>query len=821
MQNYLHTLVDWFRRQPWARAEYWARSRWTKKRIALSLACIAALVFTVSFVRLWRIADASLDEGLFANTIDFYAAPRALAKSAEWKRADLDRALHESGYSTDGKGRYGLYVWSGNTLEVSAAAGGAYPAESARLRFDGDKIVEIVSVASGKKLPFVLLQPRLVANMARQSREWRRLVEFNEIPAHMKNALLAVEDKRFYYHAGFDLLRLTKAVMVNVKSGRKEQGGSTITMQLARNVWLTQEKTWQRKAAEAMMTLILEIRLSKDEILEHYCNQIYLGRKDTFDIRGFGEAARSYLNKDITQITLPEAALLAGMVQRPAYFDPLKHAGNALERRNLVLQLMNGNKMITDAEYQAAIKAPLLTQAPGTAGGSAPYFLALAKLELQSLMSKLPQGTQQLRVYTTLDEDMQRDADVAVQLGLARAEKNFKEKTGKSSDAEGDRPQGALVSLDPVTGAVKAAVGGRSYAESQLNRVLAKRQPGSSFKPFVYATALASTLDPKSKRFTPATMLKDEPTMFKFGDETYQPNNFGQGFMGPVTMRSAMKRSLNIATVSLAQQVGYKKISDFAKTIGFPQTLRGTPSIALGSYEATPLEVAGAYTIFPNDGVYTKPFFVKEVRDGADKLLYTHEVESRQALDKRVAFLMLDMLRDVIRGGTGAGAYSYGLFVDMAGKTGSSRDGWFAGFTRGLIAVAWVGFDDNRNIVIEGSKSALPVWGEYMKRALKRGDYAPAYGNPPQGLTSAEICTRTGKLAGSECDPEKVRTEFFIVGSAPAEECTYDDHLALDEEFFRRVSGDLLPEDMPMIAPRARGTPASVKAPEPAKAATK
>ena len=450
-------------------------------------------------------------------------------------------------------------------------------------------------------------------DLAGEQRQRRRFVHFEEIPKVLVDAVLSAEDKRFFLHAGIDPTRIVKAAYVNMRSGRRGQGGSTLTMQLARSLWLDSRKNWNRKVMESLITLVIEQRLSKKEIFEYYANEIYLGEHETFSIHGFGEAARIYLNKDISQITLPEAALLAGLVQRPAFFNPVKHPERGIARRNVVLALMRQNGNITVEEEQLAASSPSGISPATPERGDAPYFLTIAMDEFRNRLDTVESGEGSYRVYTTLDPGLQSAAADAVRVGVQNIDALLRKK--RAGIANPVVPQVALIALDVHTGEVKAVVGGRNYGTSQLNHALAARQPGSVFKPFVYAAALSQ---PNQRRysFTPSSMVDDVPTAFHFGNTVYEPGNFGDRFYGRVTLRKALAKSMNVATVSLAEAVGYRRVVELAKRAGLNDGLRATPALALGAYEVTPLEMAGAYTVFANEGTYVKPAFIAEIRSG-------------------------------------------------------------------------------------------------------------------------------------------------------------------------------------------------------------
>ncbi|MBC7925633.1 MAG: hypothetical protein H7039_08250 [Bryobacteraceae bacterium] len=372
------------------------------------------------------------------------------------------------------------------------------------------------------------------------------------------------------------------------------------------------------------------------------------------------------------------------------------------------------------------------------------------------------------RVYTSLDIDLQHDAVEAVRVGIREADEHIRKRTKKGEPVP--EPQIALVAMDPQTGAIKALIGGRDYGASQLNRAVAKRQPGSVFKPFVFAAALNTGLDGATTALTPATILVDEPTTFFYDDRDYQPGNFGNKFYGNVTLRTAIAKSLNIPTVKLAETVGFRNVLELAKRAGLSMDVRATPAIALGAADATPIEVAGAYTMFPSKGVVSKPGWVTMIRSNKGELVYDARPERKTVLDPRVDYLMVSLMQEVMRSGTAAGVRSRGFTLPAAGKTGTSRDGWFAGFTSKLVCVVWVGFDDSRDLNLEGSKSALPVWAEFMKRAHTHRAYRNVTDwDAPDGIVSVDIDPLSGQLATAGCPAAK--SEVFISGTQPIELC--------------------------------------------------
>jgi len=740
--------------------------------IGFAVTVILALgIFTFFYAKYSRLIDEKLRTGVFANTAKIYGAPRSVAVGDAITPADIASELRRSGYSESHGNSVGYFLVHPSFIEIFPGAESYFDQEAGVIRFSGGRISQIVSLRDNTARSLYQLEPQLITALSGPSREKRRMVKFHDIPRVLVDALTAAEDKRFFQHNGFDPIGIIRAVYVDVKEGRKDQGASTLSMQLARMFWLDQDKRWTRKLAEMIITLQLEQKLTKKEIFEDYANQIYLGWRGSFRIRGFGAAADAFLGKDLSQINLPEAAELAGLPRWPAYFDPFRHPDHLRDRRNVVLGLMRQNGLIGDREYALAIEAPL-TVAKGTVqSAEAPYFVDMVNDEMQTRFQDSDLQSNGFRIYTTLDMNLQRAAAEAVRLGMA----NVDEQIRKQRRFKGKTPpeaQVALVALDPHTGIVKALVGGRNYGMSQLNHVLAKRQPGSIFKPFVYAAALDMAVQGEPQPLTAASIMVDEPTTFWFDGKPYEPGNFEHEFRGPVTLRQALAHSLNVATVKVAEKVGYDKVVAMANRAGMNYKIQPTPAVALGAYEITPVEAAGAYTMFANGGDYVKPSFISMVRDDKGKMVLKSKIEDKQVLDPRVAYLMTSMMEEVLRSGTAAGVRAkYGLTIPAAGKTGTSHDGWFAGYTSELLCVVWVGFDDNKELNLQGAHSAAPIWGEFMKRALGYREYRDARSfAAPEGIVSVDIDPATGMVATPSCPA--TRAEVFIAGTQPLEACT-------------------------------------------------
>ena len=758
----------------WGRSLRAALRGWKKGLLLAGLLGLLGItgLFVYYYVRLTRLIDARLSGEVFDNASLIFAAPAPVfvgqAGSPEEIANRLRRALYAESGRTSPVGVYRLLAK--DKIEITPGplsffADGMFKEGPAVLTFRGSHLATITSPDRASYWESYRLEPEVVTTLFDINRSKRRLVRFEDLPKVLVNAVLAAEDHRFFFHHGVDVLRIPGAAVADIRADKNIQGGSTLTMQLARGFFLSPQRVWKRKLEETFLAILMEQRLSKEQIFELYANQIYLGQRGSFSIYGLGEAADTYFSKDVSSLTLPEAALLAGLIRGPNMYSPYRRAARVLDRRNYVVRQMLDLGMITPAQAQSAWAAPLGVNNQNVEAVEAPYFVDLVREQLLAQFSERDLLSQSYRIYTTLDLDLQRSASEGARLGIADVDEELKRTRHTRSGAvlDPNQPQLALLALDAHTAEVKALVGGRDYASSQLNHVLAKRQPGSSFKPFVYAAALSSGVDGSQPLVTTSTLLNDEPTTFQFGDLTYEPENYKQEYHGLVTLREALTHSLNVATVHLAEMIGYDKVRNLAIAAGINKELLATPAIALGSYVATPLEIAGAYTIFSNGGQYVEPRLILQVNDSTGKTLWQNAVVTRPVLDPRVAYLMVNLMESVINNGTGAGVRARGFNFPAAGKTGTSHDGWFAGFTSDLLAIVWVGYDDDRELKLSGAASALPLWTEFMKRASQ----LPAYNEPkpfslPEGVDSVPVATDS-----TTSEARIVRTEVFIAGTEP------------------------------------------------------
>ncbi len=782
------------------------------KILLVSLALVAVIaVFTVSFfwVKYSRLIDQKLKGGPFATTSRVYSSPMIAAVGDPANPAEIVAQLRRSGYTESRGNRVGYYNLRADSIEIFPGPESYADQEEGVLKFAGGRISRIVSLRDNTDRPQLQLEPQLITNMYDRNREKRRLVQFADIPPMLVQAILSAEDKRFFQHAGFDPVGIVRAAYIDLKGGHKEQGASTLSMQLAKNMWLAPERTWKRKASELMITLQLEQKLSKQQIFEFYCNEMDLGRRGSFTIRGFGEAAQAYFGKDLHALTIGEDALLAGMLKGASYYNPIRHPDRATQRRNLVLSLMRQNDYIGDRDYAVESEKPIKIAPNGAESSDAPYFVDMVNDELQTRFQDTDFQAQSYRIYTTLDLNLQRAANDAVKAGMQQVDDLLRKQKKRKGAADFVEPQVALIALDPHTGAIRAVVGGRNYGASQLNHIVSQRQPGSIFKPFVYAAAMNTAINGGSRTLTPASTVVDEPTTFWFDNKPYEPGNFKHEYHGVTTLRNALAKSMNIATVKVAEMVGYNTVVNLARKAGINENVRATPAIALGAYEATPIEMAGAYTVYANHGSYVKPDFLAQVKEQKGTVMYDSQPETHQVLDPRVNYLMVSMLEEVMRSGTAAGVRGRGFKVPAAGKTGTSHDGWFAGFTSELLCIVWVGFDDNRELNLEGAHSALPIWTEFMKRALQLREYRNV--KPfaaPDGIVTIQIDPESGMPATPFCPA--TRQEVFIAGTEPVGTCPLHGGTGTSDSTNVTgwdVPGTGQPADPSQVPPRRRPSP--------------
>ena len=745
---------------------------------------IGIVTLTFSYFSLSRMIDARL-HGERERTL-----PRVYARAAEFRRGqtlsqqDLIVRLNDLGYADrPAATQPGEFSGFRNVLTL-IPRGGELAGKTIKITFPAGRItkqnpnpaggrgIQSLEVVGQGRTELVQLDPPLLTSlMASGTREKRRHVPLATIPERMQQAVLSIEDQSFYSHPGVNPFRTIGAAIKSVFSVGRPSGGSTITQQLARMFFLEDEFNEElqtgtvsplRKAREILMSLVLERRTSKEEILELYLNDVYLGQRGSFAIHGVAEASRIFFGKDVANLGLSEAALIAGVIQSPASRSPFANPKRAVERRNVVLQAMAGEEYIKEDEATRASREPLQVVARSV-DNEAPYFVDMVAGDMSKQFPGVTAQPGAVDVYTTLDLNLQRAALDAVRTGLANVDKLLARRKRKET------AQAVLLAVDPRTGEILAMVGGRSYNQSQYNRTTeARRQPGSVFKPFVFLAAFEHAADEGLTDLTPASLTLDEPATFTFDDQIWEPRNY-EDYDGEVTLRRALAMSRNLGTIRVGERIGFDKIATLWKRVGVGTTPRGYPSITLGVFELTPIEVAQAYTIFTNSGSVRALRSIDHVQAGTRRL-EPAAPKVRPVARSETTYLVTNMLRSVLNEGTGAGARARGFALDAAGKSGTTndlRDAWFVGFTRELLTVVWVGFDDNQPLGLSGSTAALPIWTDFMKAALA--------GHPnetfevPEGISFVDIDRDTGKLATPNCP--SVFTESFLVGTEPVEYC--------------------------------------------------
>ena len=766
-------------------------------RVAMGLVTAVILlifaVFMYYYVQYRSVVDERLKQPLFADTAKIFAAAREVRPGQKLTVQLIANELREAGYTSDGAAKaspLGTYSEGVQAITVRPGAQSYHSEDSATISVSGG-VVESIADDHGQPLASYELEPLLITGLSEDAnRTKRRLITYDEIPSNLVQAVLAIEDRKFFEHNGVNYGRLLEAVYHDVTSGEKQQGGSTLTMQLARGFFLTPEKRIKRKLIEIVITFQLENRFTKKQIFEMYANEINLGQRGSFAIDGFGEAAQAYFGKDVRQLNLPESALLAGIIQSPNRLSPFRHADRAIARRNLVLDSMVETGAITKDEAERAKAEGLHLSTSSVDASEAPYFVDLVHEQLLQKLGDRDFNREGLRIYTSLDPDLQRVATTAVTSTIPVVDA-LVEKLHARHKLTGPiiYPQVALIALNPHTGQVLALVGGRSYGNSQLNHAVAHRPTGSIFKPFVYASAFATSVEGtplagQDKLFSEVTMLNDQQTTYEVGNQEYTPRNFEGEYHDEVTARYALQKSLNNATIGLAAMVGFDRVAALAREAGV-KSARGTPAMAIGAYDAAPLDMAGAYTIFANGGVHLDPWMLASVRTPSGDVIDDYTPTSKQMLDPRVAFLTTDMLENVINHGTGATTRARGFTAPAAGKTGTSHDAWFAGYTSNLLCIVWVGNDDYSDIKIQGADAAAPIWAEFMKKAVLLPQYSDTRDfSAPSGVEMVKIDRATNLLSDASC-PDGYEAAF-LAGTAPTDTC---DHPPDHRNIFQKILG--------------------------------
>lgn len=676
-----------------------------------------------------------------------------------------------------GPARPGEYRYVGDDLEIYLQDF-EYPDVDfhgipVRIVMRGSLVRSIRRLDDGSPVRGIRLEPELITSIFDDVMEDRVPVPLSSVPKDVTNAIVATEDRTFYEHEGISIRGTLRAALKDLESRSLGSGGSTLTQQLVKNLFLTPERTFRRKAIEAVMAMILEARYSKQEILEAYCNEVYFGQNGSVQLIGVERASQVYFGKHVSSLSLAEAATLAGIIRSPNYFSPLRHPERARERRNVVLAGMRDMGMIDAATCKKAQAAPMTVNEYPRSIRSAPYFVDLVLKELRATYPETQLQTEGLRIFTTLDTMMQRAAEASLTEGIDRLKKDYPRIRRKK-----EWPEGVILTIEPGSGYVKALVGGRDYRTSQFNRAFqAKRQPGSLFKPFVYIAAM----DPSRgrKAWTAATILRDSPITVEMGKTRWEPKNYDGEFHGEVPLRVALEKSYNIPAVRAAIDAGMTNVIKVASKAGIESTLEPYPSIALGSFEVTPLEIAYAYSVFANEGVKSEPLTILAVSNRNGKLLESRVTKLKRVAPASVCYVLDDILKGVLNVGTAASSRRMGFKRPFAGKTGTTsddRDAWFIGYSPRILSLVWIGYDDNTSIGLTGSSGALPIWVRYMNRI---GGLVPdAEFQRPDDVVDREVDPETGYLTTPFC-PEK-HFEIFVQGTEPTELCPLHGGVDLD-----------------------------------------
>ncbi len=742
----------------------WVRRQSKRNLLVYSIGAVVGIA-QVSIL-MEALIRARLDDEMFRAPTRIYARPLVLYSGLEIERDRIDGHLRRLGYERSRRYRVGVgeYRLDSRTWTIGVRAfrqsDRLDPGGVATIRVGYGGRVRSISDASGASLRYLSLEPELLRSTFGTSNEDRVPVPLTDLPDHLVAAVLAIEDRRFFQHGGLDLKRVVGATAANVRALRVVQGGSTITQQLAKNLFLSPRRTPLRKVREAAMAVMLERRHSKEEILEAYLNEVYLGQDGGLAIHGVGRAAEFYFQKDVSQLELSEAAVLAGIIRGPSLYSPIRNPESAERRRNVVLEVMKTREVIDEDTFAAARDSKLGIAARRERTRSGRYFVDFVSNHVsEELGSDAVAG---VTVFTTLDLELQRIAESAVDAGLARLER---ENPGLVRD---ESPlQAALVAIDPHTGEVLAMVGGRDYGASQFNRaVRARRQPGSSFKPIVALAALAQ----RDEKLTLATLLPDEPLSVSTPAGVWQPANYDGRFRGSVTLRDALERSLNVPFARLGLEVGPERIVATGQALGVQSELHAVPSIALGASEVTPLEMARAYGVLAANGLRADIQTTLGVLDSRGSLVSRMEPQGERVFDPSVSYLVTSALVGAVERGTGRGLRRFGFRGSVAAKSGTTndfRDAWFIGYTPSLAVAVWVGFDDGRSIGVSGARAALPIFARFLKEAA--GPDGQGEFDMPAGVEVVEVDPETGLRAGWGC---RGRPEVFVRGTAPARSCS-------------------------------------------------
>jgi len=750
---------------------------------------VAGFASSVVVIRLDRVVRARFEGQRFRVPSRVYSAPSILYPGMDIELADLRGTFVRLGYreaGSDGSFQQGQYSWQKHRIRVHLRAfehpTRSEPARDVVFRIRDRFIDEILELPAGRTLGAVLIEPEQLGAYYGPNREQRELIGLDDLPPHLVDAIVAVEDQRFEVHPGIDVRRIGGALLANLRAGGIRQGGSTLTQQLVKNFFLTPERTLKRKAHEAVMALLVELRYDKREILETYLNEIYLGQRGSTEIHGVGEAALRFFGKRVQNLSLAESALLAALIQSPNGISPYRNPEGARERRDLVLALMTKQGRIKPAQRDAAIAEPLSLAAITPDSGDARYFLDLLRVQLSDSYDAAVLSSQGIKVYSTLESRTQRLAATALREGIEKLERQH---PALVSDDPIRSLQGCIVAVRPQTGEIVALVGGRDYRLSQFDRCTQARRPaGSTFKPFVYIAGLEPRVG--GPAITLASFVDDSPLEVATPSGPWRPRNFDHEFHGRVGVREALERSFNVATARLAQEIGIGRVADVAHRLGIESKLPLVPSLALGVADVSPLEMARAYATLASGGIRPQIHSIEDLVNPAGETLERRDLHHKRVIDAGTVYLATSMLQGVAHRGTAAGVRSTGIKGPIAAKTGTSdkeRDLWFVGYTPELVAVVWIGFDEPRSIGFASSRGALPIWRRFIGD-LTGGQVHGQFPRPPS-VVVADIDPVTGARALWGC-PDR-RREIFLEGTLPEQVCPSGALTGSDQDGFEQT----------------------------------
>ncbi|MBU0995596.1 MAG: PBP1A family penicillin-binding protein [Proteobacteria bacterium] len=642
---------------------------------------------------------------------------------------------------------------------------------------DENLITSIQQNETGKMIDYLELEPEELMLFFGPEREKRLLVSINQVPLYLQHAVISAEDRKFYTHFGIDPSGMLRALYKNLKEGKVKQGGSTLTQQLAKNYFLTPERTIIRKIKEILISLIIEGLYEKNEILEIYLNEIYFGQNGSVAINGIGEASYFYFGKDVSQLSIDESAILAGLIKAPNLYSPYANITRCKKRRDQVLRSMMENGWLSDGELERSLNIPVTSLGYRRYGKKAPYFMDYLAHQLEKLYAPETLKNDGLSILTTLDTQVQTVTENALENGLHRIEASI---PALKKDNPLEKLQGVVIVMQPRTGNIIAMVGGRDYSISQFNRaVYAERQPGSAFKPFVFLSAL--------DYFYPSTILNNTELSYTIDGETWSPKNYSDKFPSSVSMRQALAFSLNLATVDLAIKTGIQHILDTSHLFGFSTRFDAYPSLALGAYEVIPLELATAYCVFAADGVLPCPLSVRKVMDANGTVIERQHMEIKSITSPEKSFLISSMLETAVKEGTGKSLNGCGISFPVAGKTGTtnnSRDAWFVGYTPDILALVWVGFDNGDSLLSTGAYAALPIWAELIRNI-------PQYISGknfkiPEGIEKIVVCRDSG-LPANKNSCIKTEEEVFLKENVPKKHCPLHKQKGMIDNLLDRI----------------------------------